>query len=126
MMPHLLWHMTSWWFVFCSFIKRTAPFCRLLRYTRGCGRSNLTWTLTDLKLIECVIVLLTYIIYKWWKIYYHVSDDRGLSKYIRDIFLFCPVKYPTFMSVWNILDKKAEFYKLTWNDLSCTYFVSRF
>jgi hypothetical protein len=41
--PHLLWHGTS---VFFGLIRRTAPFSRLLRHTRGCGGSILTRILT--------------------------------------------------------------------------------
>jgi hypothetical protein len=37
--PHLLRHGTS---VFFGFIRKTAPFSRLLRHTRGCGGSILT------------------------------------------------------------------------------------
>jgi hypothetical protein len=41
--PHLLWHEAS---VFSGLIRRTAPFSRLLRHTRGCEGYILTWILT--------------------------------------------------------------------------------
>jgi hypothetical protein len=37
---------------FPSFIRRTTPFSRLLRHTRGCGESILTWILTGFFLQE--------------------------------------------------------------------------
>jgi hypothetical protein len=37
--PHLLWYRAS---VFSCLIRRTVPFSRFLRQTRGCGRSILT------------------------------------------------------------------------------------
>jgi hypothetical protein len=43
--PHLLWHGTSIFSV--SSDRRTAPFSRLLRHTRGCERSILTRIHTD-------------------------------------------------------------------------------
>jgi hypothetical protein len=47
--PHLLWHGVS---VFSGLIRRTAPFSRLLRHTRGCGRPILTRILSGMKMLE--------------------------------------------------------------------------
>jgi hypothetical protein len=54
--PQLLWHGTS---VYLSgLIRRTAPFSRLLRHTKGCGGSILTRILTGIQVIRSIAFIM--------------------------------------------------------------------
>jgi hypothetical protein len=91
--PHLLTQSLG----FSSLIRRTAPFCRLLRHTRGCGGSILTrirlcilklFYLERLVWMGCILCRLEFdsFLYLWYDVF---RIQTGLTPDIKTNMLLC-------------------------------------